>query len=902
MLNQYDESNLSLYLKAMQTLKEDDFSKSVLKPLFESMSFSRVDFVGGPYEHGKDLIALHEIPLKGTSIYAIQSKKIGEKSNTSEKNVLSDLIIQLRQCLTKKIKLHDGLEQVPDYVYLASPFQISQRLLCEIHEQLQLGEKRVEILDGPKIIELMKKYKPSLLESLLSISDKLQIYDIKQLNNIELIAALNQKNSIDEMNCYSDLAFFMGTIDSNILLDSEFSLKKDTFVLSKGSWDLLNKEVCCPLERILGYYPLVQSSDEIDKVYNKAMMEFKSKNNRQIKKNIDQAQRLISTNIHLISGIISNIDTSINGMIAQSRSNILFPLIVECHRLLKNLVSTSFCEKEQKKIEQFIAKEGIVKIADLHKQSIFPDFLNAKNITERIISQKCELATLKAEYLEEPQIEITFQHQKIDRWIESKCKAYKQSVFDINKNKECVDMALFLNDTQRILNVLDILLNKVEDNKRYISIKNRPQKYSDGLSISPFELFDSRYDIAVFGGAGAGKTTTLQMYVKRLLKDRSCKVIYIPLNRYINKINVSLDNKVKHYDILLSIILKANDLEANQDNVQSIKNYFSAEEKLKLVLDGLDEAYAKYPGVIDSINEFKINHPSIQILISSRDCVSYLSKISFLGITLLPFSERQLYKFITSWFKTKNESLGEQVIESIKGKEIADIVKTPLLATLLCDLAEKGIDIPRSENEIFTKRLELFCGVYDTYKDIRRINLSQSILQKAAIKIAYALHSRNLRSASKKDIVKFITNDTSFNYDEGTCITAVEELIDPCNILIFDAISETYSFGHLRYQEHLTSLELLQNRSIEIVHYLKNDWWRGTLCLYAQNCEFYSLIDEFTLKYHNIQPALITLRAMASYRPKKEQSNLLFLIEKYERSDDSYYIDSDMGNDDWRGF
>ena len=247
-------------------------------------------------------------------------------------------------------------------------------------------------------------------------------------------------------------------------------------------------------------------------------------------------------------------------------------------------------------------------------------------------------------------------------------------------------MALFLNDTQRILNVLDILLNKVEDNKRYISIKNRPQKYSDGLSISPFELFDSRYDIAVFGGAGAGKTTTLQMYVKRLLKDRSCKVIYIPLNRYINKINVSLDNKVKHYDILLSIILKANDLEANQDNVQSIKNYFSAEEKLKLVLDGLDEAYAKYPGVIDSINEFKINHPSIQILISSRDCVSYLSKISFLGITLLPFSERQLYKFITSWFKTKNESLGEQVIESIKGKEIADIVKTPLLATLLLSL------------------------------------------------------------------------------------------------------------------------------------------------------------------------------------------------------------------------
>lgn len=96
MCNHDDDSNLNLYLKAIQALKEDDFSKNVLKPLFESMSFSRVDFVGGPYEYGKDLVAIHDIPLKGTCIYVIQTKKIGEKSNTSEKNILSDLIIQLR--------------------------------------------------------------------------------------------------------------------------------------------------------------------------------------------------------------------------------------------------------------------------------------------------------------------------------------------------------------------------------------------------------------------------------------------------------------------------------------------------------------------------------------------------------------------------------------------------------------------------------------------------------------------------------------------------------------------------------------------------------------------------------------------------------------------------------------
>ncbi len=230
-----NDSNLNLYLKALQELKEDDFSRNVLKPLFESMSFSRVDFVGGPYEYGKDLVALHEIPLKGTSVYAIQSKKIGEKSNTSEKGVLSDLIVQLRQCFSKKIKLHNGSEQLPDHVYLATPFQISQRLLTEIHEQLCWGDKRIEILDGPRVIELIREFKPLLLEKLLSLSDKLQLHDCEQLNNLELISALNQKNSIDELNCYSDLAFFMGTIDSNVLLDSTFTIKKERFTLSKGS-------------------------------------------------------------------------------------------------------------------------------------------------------------------------------------------------------------------------------------------------------------------------------------------------------------------------------------------------------------------------------------------------------------------------------------------------------------------------------------------------------------------------------------------------------------------------------------------------------------------------------------------------------------------------------------------
>ncbi|MEB5699431.1 hypothetical protein MXM31_25270 [Klebsiella aerogenes] len=42
-----EDTSQQVYLKAMQKMKEDDFSKYLIKPLFESMGFYSVDFYGG---------------------------------------------------------------------------------------------------------------------------------------------------------------------------------------------------------------------------------------------------------------------------------------------------------------------------------------------------------------------------------------------------------------------------------------------------------------------------------------------------------------------------------------------------------------------------------------------------------------------------------------------------------------------------------------------------------------------------------------------------------------------------------------------------------------------------------------------------------------------------------------
>ncbi|CCZ99925.1 putative uncharacterized protein [Klebsiella variicola CAG:634] len=897
-----EDTNQLLYLKAMQKMKEDDFSKYLIKPLFESMGFYRVDFYGGPYESGKDLIAFVEVPVNKTLSYAIQSKKIGEESNTSEKTILGDLIFQLRQCLTNPIKLHNGEEVIPDQVYLASPFQISIRLIDEIHGMLKIDGKKIEILDGPLIINLLKKHKPTLLEKLLSVDDIFSVQDINQLCNIELMSALNQQDSIQELDCYSDLAFFMGTIDSNVLLNSIFTIKSDKFYVTQSKWEWFERTVYKPLKSLTTIEPLIQDATSILRKYNNELVIFSSEENKKIKESIDQANQLLAGNISFIREAISELDTSINNISTYKLENANLGIMVNSVTYLKNCLETNFHENSIDEFTNFVNASKLQDLAKTNARSLLPKIVECFKKVKTSQLQSIEIHKLKDEYKEEPKIEYAFNSKLINSWLNDRCKKYKLDIQAINSGDNNIDIFRFLNDTQTTLNVLDILVNKLEDSEKVFSkeILLDSMGVVDGLSTSPFRLFDCQHDIAVYGSAGAGKTTTLQMYARKLELEGNRGVIYLPLNRFLNKVDMNIESKSKNYDILMSMILISKSLDPTRENIEKLEIHLRNKKKKKIIFDGLDEAYAKFPGIIEAINAFKTKFDNIQLLISSRDCVSYLSEINFLGITLMPFSETQLYSFIQAWFKDKNQALSEIIIENIKAKKISDIVRTPLLATLLCDLAEKGIDIPSSESEIFTKRLELLCGSYDTFKDIKRTKLSQSILIKASHKIAFAMHSKTLRTATKQELVSFLVNDPSFNYEDSTCSLAVAELIDPCNILILDPISDTFSFGHLRYQEHLASLELMQNRSIEIIHYLKNDWWRGALCLYAQCCEFSVLLEDFTLRYSNINQALITLREMVKFRPVKERRHLNELINNYERSDDDYFNSSSEWDDSWR--
>ncbi|MBO2649042.1 restriction endonuclease [Shewanella algae] len=65
------------YLNKLSSYKEDDFTKEIIAPLFEAMGYQRVEFNGGPFERGRDLIATIKIPPnRKPKIIYVQSKKL----------------------------------------------------------------------------------------------------------------------------------------------------------------------------------------------------------------------------------------------------------------------------------------------------------------------------------------------------------------------------------------------------------------------------------------------------------------------------------------------------------------------------------------------------------------------------------------------------------------------------------------------------------------------------------------------------------------------------------------------------------------------------------------------------------------------------------------------------------
>ncbi|MCH4295366.1 hypothetical protein MJ923_13730 [Shewanella sp. 3B26] len=898
------EYEISHYIKKMESFKEDDFTKEIVIPLFESMGYQRVEFNGGPFERGRDAIATIRIPPhKLPKVIYIQSKKIKNQHRAGTREI-SDLGHQIRQsCDVGFFSALDNKKLMPTEIYITTPNIITQRFHDELSGQFTNSVNiPIHVMDGSDIIDSIRHYCPTLLDKLNSIKDKITNKIRVTNGNQDLLNALKSvRKNVDVKQFYSDLSFFVGSLDSNILMHLEVELKDTEIELSQDEWIELRK-IVIKLDEEHGIYILHKSIEAIESEFEIKQKSYLSENNQRL----IIEEREIVDNLVSLKNQLSNIfkDTiSLNSKIIISSKGDVVSDLKTISEMLQDLRSEY---SESITYDIMNISQNLFSINPNHHKNLMLNLSNIKGLSEEIRFYEERAKELAKIILISPSYIVKANAVELSESIRMKKDSYRLSVEAINKKEyNFIQTKNFLTETEKTLSFLYVLrtpsLAKLIKRVNHVKAKDR-------VSISPLDVFATGHDIAVYGAAGVGKTTTLEAYYDSSISGADSSIILVQLNRLVSSISESPliihsvndngENHVNPSELVYRLILATMKVEVNSGNISELVDLIENSDKFTLILDGVDEIYNTIPKFFESINNFKEKHKNSQLIVSSRDCVSYLNKINFLGITLLPFSAEQINRFVRGWFAT-DVNLADELLTSIYSKNLYEYVKTPLMLTITCSLVEKGVDAPSSETEIYDKRLNLLTGEYDKVKNIERQTNSGELLRKVASRLAYLMHKRRVRELSKIEIVNSLSKEYKSRYSEELIESIVNDLIDPCNILILDRYTHRLSFGHFRFQEHLAAKELTYNRGIEISELTDSDWWRGTLCLYAQENDIEFLINEVYQKFGSIRGSEITFKEMAKHTAPNRRKIIESMIVETAKLDlvDELYTDSYVDED-----
>lgn len=472
------------------------------------------------------------------------------------------------------------------------------------------------------------------------------------------------------------------------------------------------------------------------------------------------------------------------------------------------------------------------------------------------------------------------------RYIEKQIKIFNKTIPNQNILKGFIqECKIIIDSSSKILSNKTIYNNLFSHTN--LKISHRKDLEKTRLEISIDKIFNTEHNIILLGEAGAGKTTCLQMYALNNETEKGKLFVWAPLANIINNWKnkeaiIDKDNtyKIENFDKAIFMYLISKQISLS---ISEFINVFNA-KKSTFLFDGIDEAIKNNPWLPKAVVRFSNKYNKSQIIITSRISGRFIDEIPFFTITLLPFTDNQRNEFITKWFSGKSQNTEKVVKHHLKNnKSISDITRNPLLITTLCVIANHNLPLPQSEVKLYNERLRLLTGYYDNVKNIdARISTTPQNLELLSQKLAFYLHNKATREAYKKELENVSVELMIDNMNSESAINALNELIDPCNILVPMSTDGKYGFGHLRYQEHLTAIELKMNRNIDIERLLTIEWWLDTLILFAHMSES---IEWLISKIHyqiTIEKIRNTINAMIIVRPISEQKEIIRIIKLSE--------------------
>lgn len=270
-----------------------------------------------------------------------------------------------------------------------------------------------------------------------------------------------------------------------------------------------------------------------------------------------------------------------------------------------------------------------------------------------------------------------------------------------------------------------------------------------------------------------------------------------------------------------------------------------------VLFDGVDEISQEFDQrsqLVKTITDFTNQYTGSKCVITCRIAATDYDFDKFTYLEIADFTDRQMQTFVHKWFKD-SEIKQRLFLDEIRKPEqtgLRELIRIPLLLTLLCLAFDESMEFPQRRVDIYEEALDALLRKWDAARNIKRdeiyyalsINRKRHMFARIAAdsfdKEEYFLREQDLSQKIANYLEKLPSTKEPLEVDGQ----AVLKTIVAQHGIFVEAAQRLYTFSHETFQEYFTARYIVDNISdgtlVRLVtHHLTDKRWREIFIMTA---------------------------------------------------------------------